>query len=216
MEESFLFLDEVGRGPLAGPVVSACVYYHFDSNVDLKNDLSILKKLKITDSKKITKLKRRKILSSLDINLEDFSFSKIDTPKLFNGRLSLSLSQATVEEIDEINILQASLLSMKRAAHSIIRDFAIRKSITLVDGNKSFEITDSEVMTLVKGDLKSLFIALASIYAKETRDFLMEQYSLKYPEYGFEKHSGYPTSFHREQISKFGPSEIHRKSFKLL
>ena len=173
-------VDEVGRGTLAGPVVAAAVI------LDYKNLPSGIK-----DSKKISK-KNRLIISK---NILKTSIT--------------SIGFATSNEIDEINILQASLLAMKRAIDSLNK----KPNIVLIDGN---HIPDLKIhsKSIIKGDDKSLCIAAASIIAKVYRDNLMTNYSKKYPGYLWEKNSGYGTKEHLEAIKNLGITPIHRISFK--
>lgn len=200
--------DEVGRGPLAGPVVACAVLFNGKEG-DFSKDLSLLKSLKVTDSKKISAKKRRDILRSLigDKQLE------VGRVKKISETLSYSINEASPECIDEINILNASLKSMGEAVNT----FKVATSFWVwIDGNKSPKniFGNCSIQTFIKGDSRSLLIGLASIIAKEYRDSLMNSYSLKYPMYGFDKNSGYPTAFHKEALSKFGPCPIHRKTFR--
>ena len=210
-DEFFFYLDEVGRGPLAGPVVACATSLKRTSSIE--GILSCLRDLNITDSKKLTSKKRLNILSELNIDLRNLKEKVVY--ELFDGAIHFCVNSASVCEIDEINILQASLLAMKRSINCIVREKKIEKSVALIDGNKVFEVDNCQTYSLVKGDSKSLLIALASIIAKEYRDEMMAQFSIIYPGYGFEKHSGYPTVFHKAQIATLGVSDIHRRSFKL-
>jgi ribonuclease HII len=181
-------IDEVGRGPLAGPVVACC--YLMNKNLD---------NLNINDSKKLSKRNRQKIYQYL-INNEKFAIGVVGQ-----------------EKIDKINILQATLLAMKIAYENFCEKYQIYPQIILVDGNISpFAKTDNilQIIPVVKGDQKSNTIACASIIAKEYRDNLMEQYHQKFPDYEFNKHYGYGTKLHLERIQKFGVCEIHRQSFE--
>ena len=173
-------VDEVGRGPLAGPVVAAAVILDF-SNIPEG----------INDSKKISKIKRE------NINREIINSSTI------------SIGQASVVEIDKINILQASLLAMQRA----INGLKTTPKIVLVDGIYA-PLVNVKTETVVKGDSHSLSIAAASIVAKVFRDKLMKNYSSQYPGYLWEKNSGYGTKEHLEAIKRLGVTPIHRTSFK--
>ena len=188
--------DEVGRGPLAGPVVGCAARVEVSS-------LQLLQDLGLTDSKKLTDKKREKIISELSIEL--IAHKKIDH-KLF----SYCLWEHGPEEIDQMNILQASLSAMKHSAQAVVSE----KEIILIDGNKTFDLGHSQIESVVKGDSKSLVIGLASVIAKVYRDRLMRDYGEKYPGYGLEKHAGYPTKSHKEAISKLGITPIHRKTFK--
>ena len=173
-------VDEAGRGPLAGPVVAAaCV---------LPEGLIIEG---LDDSKKLTEKKREKLF---DIIIEN--------------ALDYSIASASVEEIEEINILNAAMLAMKRA----IDGLKTKPDLALIDGNCSRGF-DIPTKTVVGGDATSQSIAAASILAKVTRDRLCYEYDKEYPEYGFAKHKGYGTKLHNEAILKYGVTPIHRPSF---
>ncbi len=185
-------IDEAGRGPLAGPVVAACVILDRGDFFDGNN-------CEINDSKKLSKLRRKKIFFELK-NKAKFGVGIVDE-----------------KIIDEINILEATKLAMLRAYLDLQKKYKISPQIILVDGNFiPFKKQDkiSEILAIVKGDQKSFSIAAASIIAKETRDQIMCDLDQKYPQYGFAKHAGYPTQFHREKIREHGICEFHRKSFE--
>ena len=173
-------VDEVGRGPLAGPVVAAAVI--MDTN-NIPNG--------INDSKKLSKKNRLKIADEIKKNS------------------IYSIAEASVKEIDEINILQASLLAMKRAIEGLSK----KPMTVLVDG-KFKPKTNLPTHSIIKGDTQSLSIAASSIIAKVYRDNLMRDFSKKYPEYLWEKNAGYGTKEHLLAIKKCGITPIHRKSFK--
>ncbi len=173
-------IDEAGRGPLAGPVFAAAVILP-----DGLDDLGI------NDSKKLSEKKR------------DALFELIK-----EKALAWSVASASEKEIDEINILNATFLAMRRAVESL----EIKPQIALVDGNRKPN-TGIEEMTLVKGDSKSISIAAASILAKVSRDRYLKELDGQYPEYQFSKHKGYPTALHYEMIKKYGISPVHRLSF---
>ena len=175
-------LDEVGRGPLAGPVVAACVVIPKD-----KRMLDFISE--IQDSKKLSLKKREEL------------YDKITT------HFPYAISEITPEEIDDINILQASLKAMK-TAHDTLDNI----EYALVDGNKAPQLS-SQTTTVVKGDSKSKTIAAASIIAKVHRDRIMLALSKKYPHYGWSSNSGYPTKQHRAAIQEHGITPHHRKSF---
>lgn len=206
LEESFfenytyvIGCDEVGRGPIAGPVVGCAVR--------LTNDpafLEHLKELGVTDSKKLTHKKRQHVLESLQI-FHPCCF-ELNTNKNF----SYVLWEHSAEEIDKMNILQASLSCMSQAAQKLL----LKNSIVLIDGNQNFKNFTADSLPVVKGDSKSLAIALASIIAKEFRDEKMLRFDEQYPGYGLAKHAGYPTAFHKEAVRSLGITPIHRKSFK--
>ncbi|MEW6289222.1 MAG: ribonuclease HII [Thermodesulfobacteriota bacterium] len=173
-------VDEAGRGPLAGPVVAAAVILPADCQYFL-----------FQDSKKLTEKQRERLFATLT-----------------GMGIPIGVGVATPAEIDEINILQASLLAMKRAVLALpeMPDFL------LVDGKFTVPLKVSQ-QALVKGESKSASIAAASIVAKVTRDRMMLDYHAAYPRYNFKKHKGYPTQEHRNLLIQFGPCAIHRKTF---
>ncbi len=173
-------LDEAGRGPLAGPVYAGAVILPAGYVPEGLND-----------SKKLTEAKREALFEEITKNA-----------------LAWAYGTASHEEIDEINILNASMLAMRRAVEAL----PIRPDFLLIDGNvvRGFSI---EAKSLVKGDAKSPSIAAASIIAKVLRDRECAEMAKRYPEYGFEKHKGYPTKAHYEAIAAHGVLPIHRKSF---
>lgn len=173
-------VDEAGRGPLAGPVCAAAVILPEGVIIDGVND-----------SKKLSEKKRE---SLFDVIREQ--------------ALSYSIAYATVDEIEEINILNATMLAMRRA----IDGLEIKADYAMIDGNKIPPL-DIDAECIVKGDAKSMSIACASILAKVSRDRLLYKYAEEYPMYGFDKHKGYGTKVHREAILKYGPCPYHRKSF---
>ncbi len=180
-------IDEAGRGPLAGPVVSAAVILPRTFLCD-----------GLTDSKKLTPLKREKFYSII-----------------MEKALAVATAIATPEEIENINILQASLLSMKRAVTNLsLSNNKISPDYLLIDGIFPIDIKTIPQETIVRGDSYSVSIAAASVIAKVTRDRIMQELHLKYPCYGFNSHKGYPTKAHKEAIEIYGPSPVHRKTFK--
>ena len=174
-------IDEAGRGPLAGPVVSAAVILPFSFSVpDIK------------DSKKLTPKKRTYLYE-----------------KIYEYAVSIGIGIVDPVEIDRINILRASLLSMAIS----VENLKPRPDCLLIDG--TFKISsDLPQVVIIKGDALSISIAAASNVAKVTRDRLMERYHYDYPQFGFSKHKGYPTRTHKEAIKRFGCCPIHRRSFK--
>lgn len=172
--------DEAGRGPLAGPVVAAAVILPRGCEIPGLND-----------SKKLTE-KKREVL--FDVICE--------------RALAYAIAEASAEEIDEINILNASMLAMRRAVDAL----KITADYALIDGNTSrgFAIP---TQTVVGGDAKSPSIAAASILAKVMRDRMCADMDAEYPAYGFAKHKGYPTKAHMDAVREHGPSPIHRKTF---
>lgn len=178
-------IDEVGRGPLAGPVIACAVF--------LKNyqDLS-----NIQDSKMLS-LKQREDIYML---LKD------------NKNVEWGIGKVSETIIDKINILEATKLAMKRAVANLEKKIGSADYL-LIDGNFKINLSVSQ-KSIIKGDQKVFSIALASIIAKVKRDRLMMKYHLKYPEYGFNNNMGYGTRFHREAIRRCGLCNIHRKTFK--
>ena len=173
-------VDEAGRGPLAGPVCAAAVI--------LPKGLEIPG---LNDSKKLTDKKRRELM-----------------PIIQQQALAYGIAFATHEEIDQINILQATFLAMERA----LSQLKIKPDLALIDGNRQKDFGIS-VETVVKGDSRSANIAAASVLAKVTRDDYMEAMAKEYPGYGFEIHKGYGTKAHYEALRNLGASPIHRRSF---
>lgn len=206
---SVIGVDEVGRGPLAGPVVACGVFYQ-GSPRQLASDVSFLSSLKVTDSKKLTAKKRLQIIS--DLGIEEISVDRVSEVSSLKGSCLFVLKECSEKIIDDINILQASLLAMKKCVLS----FSYQQETRIwLDGNKTPRDLHSEhLSSIVKGDSKSFSIGLASIIAKVYRDRLMSELSRDYPHFGFEKNSGYPTKLHIEALKKYGASPIHRKTFK--
>lgn len=173
-------LDEAGRGPLAGPVVAAAVVLGESFDV-----------LGIDDSKKLSAMQRENLYEQILARSE-----------------ACGIGMASVEEIDELNILNATKLAMKRA----LENLGIHPDHLLIDALQ-LEGVEADQTAIIKGDQKSLSIAAASILAKVTRDRLVDELSAKYPKYGFEQHKGYGTKAHCSAILKYGPTELHRKTF---
>lgn len=172
--------DEAGRGPLAGPVVAAAVILP----VDFYDE-------RINDSKKLSANLREELFKVIRKNALAYSYTVISQSK-----------------IDEINILKASLLAMKKSVEKLNP----QPDIIFIDGNKSFTY-NAEVITIVKGDAKSLSIAAASIIAKVVRDRIMIRSAKKFPIYGWERNKGYPTKEHIDAVLKYGACIMHRKTF---
>ncbi len=172
--------DEAGRGPLAGDVFAAAVVFSPDTVIE-----------GINDSKKLTAKKRNALYDEI---IEKAAF--------------YSIKRSTIAEIEDINILNAAMLSMKRA----IENLGCTPDIALIDGNKTPELSIKSE-SVVKGDAKSQSIAAASILAKVARDRYMEEMAENFPQYQFEKHKGYGTKLHYQMIDEYGPCEIHRVSF---
>lgn len=175
-------VDEAGRGPLAGEVYAAAVILNPDDPID-----------GLRDSKKLSPKRR----SDLCIQIKQRS-------------LAWSISFASVEEIDKLNILNATLLAMERA----IAGLDILPEIALVDGNKAPSLKGIEVFTIIKGDQKEPCISAASIIAKVARDERLMVLDHIYPKWGFKRHKGYGTKIHIEAIRKYGITPFHRKSFE--
>lgn len=173
-------IDEAGRGPLAGPVCAAAVI--LPANLEIPG---------LDDSKKLTDKRRRELM-----------------PVIMEQAVAYGIGYATHEEIDEINILQATFLAMERALEQV-RDKA---DFALIDGNRQKDF-GLPVKTVVKGDSLSANIAAASVLAKVSRDDYMDQMALEYPQYGFEIHKGYGTKAHYEALRTYGHCPIHRLSF---
>ena len=173
-------IDEAGRGPLAGPVCAAAVILPEGCVIEGVND-----------SKKLTEKKREALFDVIK-----------------EKALAYSIAVADEKEIDEINILQATYLAMRRAFDGL----DMKPDMALVDGNRDPGLGVA-TRTIVKGDANSMSIAAASILAKVTRDRFMLEMDEKYPEYKFAKHKGYGTKLHHEMLTEYGASEIHRKTF---
>ena len=174
-------VDEAGRGPLAGPVYAAAVILSPDTVIEGLND-----------SKKLTEKKREALF-----------------PVIQEKALAYGIGFATEQEIDEINILNATFLAMRRA----VEQLQITPQLLLIDGNQKPETGICEEVTVVKGDAKSMSIAAASVLAKVSRDRFMLELAKEYPQYAFEQHKGYGTKLHYERIAQYGIAPIHRKSF---
>ncbi|MCS4436382.1 ribonuclease HII [Aquiflexum gelatinilyticum] len=176
--------DEVGRGCLCGPVVAAAVILPSEFVNEFVND-----------SKKLTKSNRQSLVAAIK-----------------SEAIAWAIAEASVEEIDRINILHASFLAMSRA----VEQLKIQPQHLLIDGNRFKSHLDIPFTCVIKGDGKYASIAAASILAKVYRDEMMERYAEEYPGYGWDKNAGYPTVLHRQGIMKLGLTPLHRKSFKHL
>jgi ribonuclease HII len=174
-------IDEAGRGPLAGPVYAAAVILPLGLEIEGLND-----------SKKISEKKREQLFDVICEKAVDYS-----------------IGIATEQEIDEINILNATFLAMHRAVEGL----KTKPDYALIDGNQYPKIPFVMEETVVKGDAKSMSIAAASILAKVSRDRFMLEKAKEYPQYQFEKHKGYGTKLHYEMLKEYGPSQIHRMTF---
>ncbi len=174
-------IDEAGRGPLAGPVVCACAVMPMDENKIIEG---------INDSKKLSAKKREELYE-----------------KIVSTAIAFSIVEIDEKTIDEINILQATKLGMKKA----LEELSVKPDIVLIDAVKIDTALQQE--NIIKGDTLSYNIASASILAKVYRDRLMEKFDKKYPQYGFAKHKGYGTKAHIEALKKYGKTKIHRETF---
>jgi ribonuclease HII len=173
-------VDEAGRGPLAGPVFAAAVLLPENTVIDGVND-----------SKKLSEKKREALFEIIK-----------------EKAISYSIAYSTVEEIEDINILNATMLAMKRAVEGL----SIPADYALIDGNK-IPLLDIPCEYVIKGDAKSMSIACASILAKVSRDRLLYKYAEDFPQYQFDKHKGYGTKVHIEALKEYGPCPYHRMSF---
>ncbi len=182
-------VDEAGRGPWVGPVVAGCAVF-LNRNVDER----LLQHL--NDSKKLSK-KKREMLYDLLLN------------EKAKGNMLVGIGEASAEEIDNINILNASFLAMKRA----IEAAGAKPDMVLVDGNREPKNFGFKTKAVIKGDAKCYSISAASVLAKVYRDRLMEDMAKQYPGYGFEKNAGYGTKAHIEGLKKYGVTPQHRKSY---
>jgi ribonuclease HII len=206
--------DEVGRGPLAGPVVAACASFHqknFNSE-EFSETLELLTLLGVSDSKKIPHKIRAEIIEDLGLTLSTDQVLSLEISK--NAEIRICIQEISVDVIDEINILNASLMAMKKSFEKIcLEEF---RGVVLIDGNKKFtsERQNTELDAVVKGDTKSVLIGLASVVAKVYRDRLMQNLSIKYPGYAWEKNAGYGTGEHLKAIGTLGITPFHRKTFK--
>ena len=188
----FAGVDEVGVGPLAGPVIAAAVVFDFRKKLfdtKIKNSWT----REVRDSKKLSHEKREELVKFI-----------------IKHALTFGIGKSSVTEIDQINILQSRLIAMKRA----IENLGKKPQIVLIDGNRSIPDLQIQQRLIVRGDEKVFSIAAASILAKVTRDNILKNLHKQFPQYGFDKHKGYGTQFHFEMIQKYGPSEVHRKSFE--
>ena len=173
--------DEAGRGPIAGPVYAAAVI------LDPDNPIEGLK-----DSKKLSEKQRDALAPEIRLKAKAWA-----------------VASCTIEEIDQLNILWASMLAMKRAIESL----SVKPTIALIDGNRIPKGLVIPAEAIVKGDDKVPEISAASILAKTTRDAVMMELHARYPEYGFDRHKGYPTAYHLQQLEKHGISPVHRRSY---
>lgn len=179
-------VDEAGRGPLAGPVVASCVVLDPHQQTDL-----------FFDSKILTAIKREELYRILE-----------------ESKAIIGVGLADAREIETLNILQASLLAMRRAVTACkVVPTACSPDFLLVDGTFKVPLPTAQ-LALVKGESKSASIAAASIVAKVTRDHLMAEAHIRFPVYGFDRHQGYPTKAHREALRRYGPCELHRRTFR--
>lgn len=192
--EFVIGIDEAGRGPLAGPVVAcAAVLKNYESGIMNDENFSLIR-----DSKTLSEKQREKIF---DFILENFN---------------VGIGMCDHITIDRINILEASFLAMKKSVANLGAKIKIRdtKHIILIDGNKKIPNLSQEQKAIVNGDKIVKSISAASIIAKVTRDRIMREMHEKYPQFQFDRHKGYGTKLHMQSLEKYGPCEIHRKSFR--
>ena len=173
-------VDEAGRGPLCGPVCAAAVILPPDARIDGLND-----------SKKLSEARREELYTII-----------------INTALSIGVGWASAEQIDELNILNATFLAMRNAVEAM----PVKPSFALIDGNRAPQL-QIPVKCIVKGDSLCMSIAAASVIAKVSRDRLMKELALQYPQYKLQKHKGYPTKEHYELLLKYGVAPIYRRSF---
>jgi len=173
-------VDEVGRGPLAGPVTAAAVILNPEQPV-----------IGLRDSKKLSAKARERLAQEIQ-----------------ESALAWSVAHASIAEIDELNILHASMLAMQRAVQAL----STAPALALIDGNRAPQL-DCAAHTIIKGDDRVACISAASVLAKVTRDDLMIQLAENWPGYGFEQHKGYGTALHRRKIKELGVTPMHRRSF---
>lgn len=213
--QEIIAVDEVGRGPLCGPVVVAAMRVFCQDELKLKKLLSSLKDKQIGDSKKISPQKRKLILDGLGI--KDQKFRQTGVVHSLPLDISFVTWEMDHEVIDRENILWASLRGMREASIHLSEKKQIATTV-FIDGHMKFKWETTPCswneIPIVKGDSKSLLIGLASLIAKEKRDQFMRQMHEIYPQYGINTHFGYPTKAHKKAIEQFGPSPIHRKTFK--
>ncbi|WP_034452118.1 ribonuclease HII [Butyrivibrio sp. AE2032] len=174
-------IDEVGRGPLAGPVYAAAVILPKDSDI-----------LYLNDSKKLSEKKREELYDVI-----------------MDKAVAVGIGCASEKRIDEINILQATFEAMTEA----VKNLQVKPGALLIDAVHIPQLEEYKQISIIKGDAKSVSIAAASIIAKVTRDRVMKEMALKYPEYGFDSNKGYGSEAHIAAIKKYGPCDIHRRSF---
>jgi len=185
-------VDEVGRGCLAGPVMAAAVVLPavIPSGSRLMEALTLL-----NDSKQLTPNQREKLA------------------EVITGNGLYAYGYAAPKEIDQLNILNATLLAMERAVRDVLKNLPLKDTLVVVDGKTALEKLPCSQLPVPEGDNKSAAIAAASVIAKVRRDFLMQQLHKVYPDYGWEKNKGYPSRLHLRALGKVGPSPLHRLSF---
>lgn len=188
--EEVVGIDEAGRGPWAGPVVAGAVVFHNrNASAELLHELN--------DSKKLSAKKREKLYALLQ-------------EEQAKGNVSIGIGEASAQEIDALNILQATFLAMKRAYQKLDK----HPKFALIDGNRTPKNFPCATQTIIKGDALSMSVSAASIVAKVYRDHLMQNLAEKYPYYGFEKNAGYGTKLHIDGLKEHGICCEHRKSYK--
>ena len=218
-------VDEVGRGPLAGPVVASCLFLKL-KQPGLKNLVHMLtsyfENRGIKDSKELSFSQREKVLQDYKKDSQTIKCNKVYLLDDCSwGEFWFCISEVDAETIDQVNILKASQLAMKmsflKVYQQVWQESEISKKGELhIDGHLELKLGQKNIFErcLIKGDSISPMIGLASIFAKQFRDKKMMDYDLQYPGYGFEKNAGYPTQGHRKAIEELGITQIHRKTFK--
>lgn len=196
-------IDEAGRGPLAGPVTATALTvrkFPISKRGPRKREGGGrvgVQFLKVKDSKKLSAKKRENLYKFL----------------VKNKKIEWGIGRVSERVIDRINILEATKLAMKRAVRNLEKKLRKKIDFLIVDGNFRIDLPIPQ-KSIKKADAKVFSCAAASIIAKVTRDRTMERYHKKYPKYGFDRHKGYPTKFHRKMLKKYNPCKIHRKTFK--
>jgi ribonuclease HII len=205
-------LDEVGRSPLCGPVVIGAIQMILQNENELMALLRSLRRNGVKDSKALNFIKRQILLKKFSI--VDLPFRQRGVIHWKGVEIAFISWEMDHTVIDSENIYQASMRGMKESAAALLKEQPFETTI-LIDGQSKIKIEKESVqeIPIVKGDVKSVLIGLASNIAKEKRDAFMRTMHLKYPCYGLDRNFGYPTKFHRMAIEEFGPCEIHRKTF---
>jgi ribonuclease HII len=211
--EMILASDEVGRGSLMGQVVTGTLIWK--DTAKTANFIQLLRDIGVKDSKKVSDKKRVKILKELGINIQDIKTETIYSISYKEYSFEFVLSELDAQEIDKININQATFKCFNHSYDLVMNKHKISPVLWLIDGDKlpSGDHPDTHLESIIKGDQKSALIGLAAIIAKEYRDYTVQLLSLKYPMYEWSKNAGYGTKSHLNAIGNYGLCEYHRKSF---